>query len=62
MNQIGMHEIGKQRMKEMRAQADAWRQADKAQHSENKSSGFIWFFVGSGFITILLGLAMILGG
>ena len=58
MNQIGMHEIGKQRVKEMRAQADAWRQADKAQHSEKKNSSFIWFFVGSGFIIVLLGLAV----
>lgn len=61
MNQIGMYEIGKQRMEEMRAQADAWRLADKAQSSDKKSSSFIWLFIGSGFIVILLGLAVILG-
>jgi len=61
MNQIGMYEIGKQRMEEMRAQADAWRLADEAQSSDKKSSSFIWLFIGSGFIVILLGLAVILG-
>lgn len=62
MNQIGMYEIGKQRVKEMRAQADAWRRADMVQNGDKKTSNFIWFFVGSGFIIILLGLAVILGG
>ena len=61
MNQIGMYEIGKQRVKEMRAQADAWREADKAQDSDKKPGRSIWFLVGSGFFIILLGAAVILG-